>query len=106
LLAARGLSIGAVDVSRTLAVRTSDKPPPANSLPALAATLLARAQRGELHDAHAQVLTEAEREVVTQAILLAHGNQAKAARWLGLSRFTLREKLKQFGLHPGQHEES
>ena len=30
---------------------------------------------------------------------LAEGNQAKAARWLGLSRFTLREKLKQLGLH-------
>jgi len=42
---------------------------------------------------------------VTQAILLAQGNQARAARWLGLSRFTLREKLKQLGLHPGHHEE-
>lgn len=41
-----------------------------------------------------------ELENRTQAITLARGNQAKAARWLGLSRFTLREKLKQFGLHP------
>jgi len=105
LLAARGLSIGADAVRQTLAVRTSDKTPSANSLPALAAALLARAQRGELHDVHAQVLAEAEREVLTQAILLAQGNQAKAARWLGLSRLTLREKLKQLGLHPGQHEE-
>ena len=102
LLAASGLSIGAESVRQTLAARASDKRPTANSLPALAAALLARAQRGELHDAHAQVLAEAEREVVTQAILLAQGNQAKAARWLGLSRFTLREKLKQLGLHPAQ----
>ena len=93
-------------MSQTLAARTSEKPPSANSMPALAAALLARAQRGELHDAHAQVLAEAEREVLTQAILLAQGNQAKAARWLGLSRFTVREKLKQLGLHPGQHEGS
>lgn len=106
LLAARGMSIGADAVRQALAVRTSDKTQLANSLPALAAVLLARAQRGEMHDAHAQVLAEAEREVLTQAILLAQGNQAKAARWLGLSRFTLREKLKQLGLHPGQHEES
>ena len=105
LLAARGLSIDADAVRRTLTARTSDTAPPANSLPALTTALLARAQRGELHDAHAQVLAEAEREVITQAILLAQGNQAKAARWLGLSRFTLREKLKQLGLHPGQHEE-
>jgi len=105
LLAARGLSIGVDAVRQALAARTSDRTPAANSLPALAAALLARAQHGELHDAHAQVIAEAEREVVTQAILLAQGNQAKASRWLGLSRFTLREKLKQFGLHPGQHEE-
>ena len=34
------------------------------------------------------------------SMALAEGNQAKAARWLGLSRLTLREKLKQLGLHP------
>ena len=61
--------------------------------------LLARAQKGELLDAHARMLAEAEREILAQAITLAEGNQAKAARWLGLSRFTLREKLKQLGLH-------
>ena len=38
--------------------------------------------------------------LLTQAIGLAEGNQARASRWLGLSRFTLREKLKQLGLHP------
>ena len=105
LLAARGLSIDADAVRRTLAARSSDSTPAANSLPSRAAVLLARAQRGELHDAHAQMLAEAECEVITQAILLAQGNQAKAARWLGLSRFTLREKLKQLGLHPAQPEE-
>jgi DNA-binding protein Fis len=38
--------------------------------------------------------------------MLAEGNQAKAARWLGLSRLTLREKLKQLGLHPTSSEAS
>ena len=46
--------------------------------------------------------TAAEREIFTRAIELAQGNQAKAARWLGISRLTLREKLHQFGLHPAQ----
>jgi len=50
------------------------------------------------------MLCEAEREILTQAIMLAEGNQAKAARWLGLSRLTLREKLKQLGLHPASAE--
>jgi DNA-binding protein Fis len=50
------------------------------------------------------MVAEAEREILTQAIMLAEGNQAKAARWLGLSRLTLREKLKQLGLHPTSTE--
>jgi DNA-binding protein Fis len=30
---------------------------------------------------------------------IANGNQAKAARWLGVTRATMREKLVHFGLH-------
>jgi len=62
--------------------------------------LLAAAQRGEISDAHGRLLTTAEREIFSRAIELARGNQAKAARWLGVSRLTLREKLRQFGIHP------
>ena len=78
----------------------------AHSFVAFAGDLLARAQKGGLLDAHARMLAEAEREILTQAITLAEGNQAKAARWLGLSRFTVREKLKQLGLHPDPTETS
>ena len=60
--------------------------------------LLAGAQRGELADAHARLLTAAEHAIITRAIEQAQGNQAKAARWLGISRLTLRAKLIQFGL--------
>ena len=31
--------------------------------------------------------------------------QAKAARWLGVSRLTMKAKLVHFGLHPGQDQE-
>ncbi|MFO1513820.1 MAG: sigma-54 dependent transcriptional regulator [Verrucomicrobiota bacterium] len=99
LLAARGLSISADAVRQTLAARNAESAPPGNSFNAYAGELLARAQKGELADVHARMVAAAEREVVTQAFTLAEGNQAKAARWLGLSRFTLREKLKQLGLH-------
>ena len=40
-----------------------------------------------------------ERELFTRAIQLAQGNQAKAARWLGVTRTTMREKPIHFGLH-------
>ena len=63
-----------------------------------AGALLAAAQRGELADSHSQLLEAAEKEIVTQAFQLTHGNQLQAARLLGISRLTLREKLTQFGL--------
>jgi DNA-binding protein Fis len=43
----------------------------------------------------------AEQELFRRAIELARGNQAKAARWLGVSRITMKAKLVQFGFHPG-----
>ncbi|HUL50975.1 MAG TPA: sigma-54 dependent transcriptional regulator [Candidatus Nitrosotalea sp.] len=104
LLDARGLSISADAVRRTFAARNAETGPSGNSFTRFAGELLARAQKGELTNAHARMIAEAEREVITQAITLAEGNQAKASRWLGLSRFTLREKLKQLGLHPDSSE--
>ena len=104
LLAACGLSINADAVRQTLSSRNLETVPTGNSFAAFARQLLKRAQDGELQNAHACMLDEAEREILSQAIVLAQGNQAKAARWLGLSRLTLREKLKQLGLHPGSPE--
>jgi nitrogen regulation protein NR(I) len=66
--------------------------------------LLAAARRGEVTDAHARALEMAEREVFTRVIQQARGNQAKAARWLGISRITMKAKLIQFGLHPSQEQ--
>jgi DNA-binding NtrC family response regulator len=77
----------------------------AGSLREQVAELLQAAQRGEATDIHHRLLKEAERELFSQAISLADGNQAKAARWLGVSRLTMREKLLQFGLHPAHEPE-
>ena len=46
------------------------------------------------------MIQEMERELFARAIQFAEGNQAKAARWLGVTRTTMREKLIHFGLHP------
>jgi DNA-binding NtrC family response regulator len=66
--------------------------------------LLAAARRGELADAHARVIESAERELFARAIAQAGGNQAKAARWLGVTRVTMKAKLVQFGLVPVESE--
>ena len=62
--------------------------------------LLARAERGEADGVHAKMIEAMERELFSRAIQMAQGNQAKAARWLGVTRTTMREKLIHFGLHP------
>ena len=102
LLVARGhtISIGHIRAALNAGSLVSKSAEP--SLRELAADLLAAALRGEIDNAHARLLTGAEQEVVAQAIQLAKGNQAKAARLLGISRLTMREKLRQFGLHPEQ----
>jgi DNA-binding NtrC family response regulator len=68
--------------------------------------LLGAAQRGELADAYSHIHGRFEREIFARAIKLAQGNQAKAARWLGISRITMKAKLLQFGLHPAQEQTS
>jgi DNA-binding protein Fis len=47
------------------------------------------------------VVRMVECRLLEQAMRRADGNQSQVARWLGISRFTLREKLRSLGLHPG-----
>ncbi len=99
LALARNYGIGLEEVRQ--AVNLSRKPAEdASVLSGFIAGLIAAASRGEIRNAHAAVIEEAERELFSQAIKLAQGNQAKAARWLGVSRATMREKLIQFEAHP------
>lgn len=59
---------------------------------------LQAAKSGVAIDVHAQAFEAMERVLFRRAIELAQGNQAKASRWLNVSRQTMREKLRQFGL--------
>jgi nitrogen regulation protein NR(I) len=102
LLLAQGYTINVDHVRTALARAAAPVEAARQSLREHVDELLAAAQRGELADAHDRLLRSAEREIFTRAIELAHGNQAKAARWLGVSRLTMREKLHQFGIHPAQ----
>jgi len=99
LALARGYTVGLDEVRQ--AVNLSRKPASdASALSGFVADLIGAASRGEIQNAHATMMEAAERQLFSQAIKLAHGNQAKAARWLGVSRATMREKLIQFEMHP------
>jgi DNA-binding NtrC family response regulator len=103
LLACRGYAIGETDVRALLETDPSAAMGgggPATGLHSLARSLVDRAEREEINDAHARIIEAAERELLDEALDRARGNQAKAARWLGLSRLTLRTKLKAYGMHP------
>jgi nitrogen regulation protein NR(I) len=66
------------------------------------ANLLQRAQNGEVTNAYSQMISDLEAELFTQAIKRANGNQARAARWLGVTRLKMRERLMELGLHPAR----
>ncbi len=102
LLLARSYTISVDHVREVL--RKSRKPPVSGDQThaAYISDLLARAEQGEVQNALGQMLADLEPELYRQAIRLAQGNQARAARWLGISRLRMREKLRQLGLHPAQ----
>ncbi|HTL58368.1 MAG TPA: sigma-54 dependent transcriptional regulator [Candidatus Limnocylindrales bacterium] len=99
------------DIQEAIAQDTFGKsaaalPPREQSLAAFVSDLLAKVMRSEIEDAHARVTVAAERELYGQAILLADGDQSQAAKWLGVSRPTMREKLLRYGLHPAQESKT
>jgi len=100
LLLAQGYTVNTEHVTRAL-TRVG---PPADAgrqpLREYVDDLLAAAQRGDIEDVHGRLILTVERELFSRAIQLAQGNQARAARWVGVSRLTMREKLLQFGIHP------
>ncbi len=105
LLAAQGYTINLDHVSSAMIRSNADPVMPARPFGDYVDELIAAARREELTDVHARVLEMAERELFARAIAQAKGNQARAARWLGISRITLKAKLLQFGLHPAQEGE-
>ena len=100
LLLARNHSIGREHVQEACSRTRKAAPSSDQTIAGYLSGLLAKAERGELDGVHAAMLEGMERELFARAIQLAQGNQAKAARWLGVTRTTMREKLILFGVHP------
>ncbi len=97
LVVARG-PVGA-DHVRT-ATAKGDRPAggPETNLDALARQILTQARDSGSDDAHARLIAAAERALFQVAMEQAAGNKTLAARWLGITRFTLRERLIELGL--------
>ena len=104
LLLSRGYSVTLEHVQHVSARSRKLIGGPEQTIDAYLSELLDRAQRGEIEDIRARMFEDMERELFTRAIQMAKGNQAKAARWLGVTRTTMREKLIHFGQHPGAAE--
>jgi len=102
MLLARGYAISLEDAQATLARPDFSGPSARQPLQEYVAEVLRAAERGEVADAHRVILQAVERDLYAQAIQLAGGNLTRAAKWLGITRLTLREKLIHFGLHPAQ----
>jgi len=98
LLLARKYPITLDHVRQVLTKMSRPTESPDASMAAWVSDVLLKARAGQLDRAHGKLIEALERELFAQAIHLAHGNQAKAARWLGVSRITMREKLTAFGL--------
>jgi len=106
LLLARPFAISLDHIQQVLAKSRQPAVTEQQTHAAYVTQLLAQAQAGELHDVYARMIADLEPELFRQAIQLAQGNQAKAARWLGVTRLKMREKLAQFGLRPGREEQN
>jgi nitrogen regulation protein NR(I) len=108
LLAAQGYTITLDQVRAALNKNNGKAYSPLRPFGEYVDELLAAARREEISSIHARVLETAERELFARAIQQAKGNQAKAARWLGISRITMKAKLVQYGLRlkPETEQES
>lgn len=100
LLLARDFPISVDDLKKVTGKRIDPAAIPSQTLGRLIDEILDSARQGTITDARSAVIETVERQLFARAIQLAQGNQAKAARWLNVSRQTMREKLTHFGLRP------
>lgn len=91
LLKRRDLVIGREDLVEYL---TQTQTVSVCSLQELAEEAIAEAEQSGEGNALRKVVEEAEQITIREALERSGGNQSKAARWLGITRLTLREKLK------------
>ena len=102
LLLARGLVISREVVREALAQMNPPHPAVDQTFAQYVGQMLDRARQEGFENVRETVIEMADRELYHQAIRRAGGDQSKAARWLGVSRPTMLEKLRKFGFHPAE----
>jgi DNA-binding NtrC family response regulator len=100
LLIARHYPVTLDIVRRALDQTRPARPAPEEPFAAHVAKVLAAAQKGERENVLAELMEVVDRELYSQTIRRSGGEQSRAARWLGVSRPTIREKLTRYALHP------
>jgi DNA-binding NtrC family response regulator len=104
LLSSHGFTITLESVSAITTTKKFPSSTPEHTVSNYVTELLERAKKGELENIHSVFTETVERELYSQAIQLAGGDQSKAAKWLGVSRPTMREKLTRYSLFPQRIE--
>ncbi len=100
LLRSRGYSIDRTMIEDLLletepADQTSG---PADTIPQFCEELVREAEAGTIESIHQFAVERLETELIRNALQKSGGNISKTAQWLGLSRLTVREKGKKYGL--------
>jgi nitrogen regulation protein NR(I) len=98
MLASREFAINVELMAEVLSEERALSSSPKRPLQEWIAELLRDAKEGKVQNISEIVQAVSERELFAQAIQLANGNQSLAARWLGVSRLTMREKLQHYDL--------
>ncbi len=98
MVASRDFAINAELVREVLNEEQALSKSPKQPLQEWIADLVRGARDGKMQNLSDLVQSVAERELFSQAIRMANGNQSLAARWLGISRLTMREKLQRYDL--------
>lgn len=100
MLGSRGYPIRIDEAKRALDVPLPNVSPNEKSLQSIVSDHILAASRGEKENILSDLTKILEKEVFAQSMQAAGGNQAKAARWLGVSLPKIRERLIQYDLHP------
>jgi DNA-binding NtrC family response regulator len=101
LLLSRGFAITRDHVEKACSRSILSAGSNAGALATLVAERLEAARSGQLSGAEPALIEELQRELYSQAISLAGGNLTQAAKWIGVTRLTLRERMIHFGLREG-----
>jgi DNA-binding NtrC family response regulator len=99
LLLSHGFPVTVTTVEKALAQMEPPQPAGDQTFQEFIRQMLDSAVRGEGDNLQEQLDDYVDKELFAQAIRLAEGDQSKAARWLGVSRPTMLEKLRTFKLH-------